>query len=112
MLLGLVMFILRFDIPVKAPSRGMLPQGGRPLDELREMWDGNHRWMRSCLGSLDSSGWRRPVFMHPVSGPLSPAQAVRMLEVHLDRHIRQIRRLQRMLDSSAATASTAGLSRP
>lgn len=100
LLYGLVMFILRFDVPVKAPSRGMLPRGGRPFHELREMWDTNHRWIRACLGNLDGAGWRRPVFMHPVTGPLTPAQAVRMLDVHLDRHIRQIRRLQRMLQSS------------
>lgn len=97
LLYAVVMFVLRYDIPVKAPSRAMIPTGDKSLDELREMWDANHAWIRSYLDGLDDQGRRRAVFAHPVTGPLTPGQAVRMLDVHLVRHIRQIRRLRREL---------------
>ena len=91
-----VIFILRFGIPVKAPSTAMLPTGERPLAELRETWDENHRRLRSFVGGLDRAGTRRAIFRHPITGPISVAQGIRMLDVHLDTHIRQIRRLERL----------------
>jgi hypothetical protein len=92
-----VMCILRFGIPVKAPSTAMLPTGERSVAELREMWDENHRRLRSFVGGLDRAGARRAIFRHPVTGPLSVSQGIRMLDVHLDRHIRQIHRLEQLL---------------
>ena len=35
----IVLLVLRFKIPVKAPSRAMLPTGERPLSELIARWD-------------------------------------------------------------------------
>ncbi len=43
-----------------------------------------------------------PLFRHPIAGPLTTAHALRMLEVHLDRHIRQIDALERLLDHPAS----------
>jgi hypothetical protein len=37
------------------------------------------------------------VFEHPIAGPLTVSQAVRMGQVHVDGHVRQIRRLRRLL---------------
>jgi hypothetical protein len=46
---------------------------------------------------IDRKGFRRAVFEHPIAGPLSVEQALHMDQVHLDTHVRQIRRLQRLL---------------
>jgi hypothetical protein len=93
----LVTFILKAGIPVRAPSRRMLPQGGRSLAELRSLWDESQAWLRSVLDHLGSAGLESAVFEHPIAGPLTVEQSVRMVKVHLDGHVRQIRALQRLL---------------
>jgi hypothetical protein len=93
----LVMFVLKFGIPVEVPSPAMVPCGRRGLAELRRLWDENQAWLRAYVDRLDRKGVRRAVFEHPVAGPLTPEQAVHIDQVHLDTHIRQIRRLQRLL---------------
>ncbi len=93
----IVMFVLNYGIPVQVPSPAMVPQGDRSLGELRRLWDENQEWLRAYVGGLDRNGLRRAVFEHPVAGPLSVEQAVHMDQVHLDTHVRQIRRLQRLL---------------
>lgn len=45
------------------------------------------------LHRIDERGERQAVFAHPISGPLTPHQAILMLDVHLRRHARQVRRL-------------------
>ncbi|MCX6549869.1 MAG: DinB family protein [Acidobacteria bacterium] len=92
-----VMFVLRFRIPVKAPSKAMLPTGDRSLAELRERWDEHHRRLRSFVAGLTRAGARRAIFKHPIAGPLGVSQAILMSDAHLDSHISQIRsRIQRL----------------
>ena len=93
----IVMFVLKYGIRVQVPSPAMVPRGARSLREVRRLWDENQEWLRGYIGSLDRRGFRRAVFEHPVAGPLSVEQTVRMDQVHLNTHIRQIRRLQRLL---------------
>lgn len=93
----MVMFVLASRIRVGVPSREMNPQGDRSVSELRRMWDENQAWLQACIAHLGPDGTRRPVFDHPIAGPLSVEQAIKMGTVHIDRHTRQIRRLQRAL---------------
>lgn len=93
----LVTFVLKAGIPVRAPSRRMLPQGGRSLADLRRMWDENKAWLLSVVDHLGTKGLGRAVFEHPIAGPLTVEQSVRMVRVHLDGHVKQIRALQRLL---------------
>jgi hypothetical protein len=93
----MVMFVLRYGIPVKVPSPAMVPRGNRSLDELRRLWNENQAWLKAYIARLDPKGFRRAVFEHPVAGPLSVEQAVHIDQVHVDNHVRQIRRLQRLL---------------
>lgn len=88
-----VMFILRFRIPVKASSGGMVPRRKNDLEELAEQWDANHRWIRGFFEGLNKAGMRKAVFSHRVSGPLTPGQALAVLRVHMERHLGQIQRL-------------------
>lgn len=87
-----VFFVLRFGIPVRAPSRKMVPTGTPTLDDVRRRWDESHASLRAFVAGLDDQGMERAVFRHPVSGPLTPAEAVRLMDVHLDRHVGQIHR--------------------
>jgi hypothetical protein len=89
----MVMMVLRCRIPVKAPSRGMIPRGNSSLAALRRQWDESQQWLRSYIGGLDGEGVSRAVFQHPVAGPLNALQAVQMGRLHVATHARQIRRL-------------------
>ena len=88
-----VMCVLRFDIPVTVPSRAMLPKNGLSLNALRMQWEANHDRLRGWIEASDRRRLRDPLFVHPVAGPMTMLQSFRMLEVHLDRHTRQIRAL-------------------
>ena len=94
-----VMGVLRFDIPVQVPSRGMNPVGGRSLAQLGAAWELNHAQLRAFVDTVDRSRLRDAIFRHPVGGPLTLGQGLLMLETHLDRHIRQIRRLEQLLSA-------------
>jgi hypothetical protein len=93
----LVLFILTSGIPVRTPSPAMVPQGDRGLAELRRLWDESQQWLRSCIAHLGPGAGGKAVFEHPIAGPLTVSQAVRMGQVHVDGHVRQIRSLRRLL---------------
>lgn len=89
---GLVYVILGVGIPVTVPSRRMKPAGGVSFAELRRRWDRSQELIRRHVDGADRRELGRPVFKHPVCGPLSTRQAIWLLEVHLRRHRTQIRR--------------------
>ena len=93
---AIVLGVLRFDIPVKAPSKKMLPTGTRSLPELRAHWDENSGWLAAYAARIAERGADPAVFSHPVIGPMTFAQSLRIRRSHLDRHLRQIRQLQRL----------------
>lgn len=94
----MVMMVLRCRIPVKAPSAGMLPKGTRSLSALRQQWDESQHWLQSYVGGLGRDGLGRAVFQHPIAGPMNVTQAVRMGQVHVATHTRQIRRLLSLMN--------------
>lgn len=89
-----VMFVLWRRIPVKVPSRRMLPKGESSLQELRREWDRNLEWLRAHVEAMRLGDHRRAYFSHPVVGPIDTAQAVKMARLHFDTHRSQIRSLQ------------------
>lgn len=92
-----VMAVLKLGIPVKAPSKRMLPKSDVSLEEIRERWDENQKWFRGYLETLDEAGFEKAVFVHPVSGPINIEQAIDMSIAHVDRHEGQIRKRLEMI---------------
>jgi hypothetical protein len=88
-----VLLILKGRIPVQVPSRRMLPTGKRSLAELRDTWDGHLRWLRAFAEASDEAALGQAFFTHPVAGPITLAQALRMDLLHLQTHARQIAKL-------------------
>ncbi len=103
-LFPVVMFVLRFDIPVQAPSKVLLPSGSASLDQLRARWEANHAGLRHWLGGATRERLAQRIFSHPIGGPMRTAQMLWMVEVHLDRHIRQIDTLERLIDRAGTAA--------
>lgn len=94
-----VMFVLRFDIPVQVPSRALLPGGERSIAELGRQWEANHRLLREWLANPEPRQVDAALFRHPIAGPMTAIESLRMLEVHLDRHARQVQALVRQVGS-------------
>jgi len=103
-----VLFILRFDVPVRVPSRAMIPKGILSLQELRRQWEANHDRLRAWAANSDPRKLRRPLFLHPVAGPMTTVQSLRMLEIHLDRHTRQIRAITKLKPDAVTQESRSG----
>ena len=96
-----VVIILYFDIPVPVPGSEMAPIGRiSSLDELENEWDKNFDWLTGYFNRLTEKSIRRAVFSHPVTGPLTPARAIRIAQLHLDTHRRHITRIKRRLARS------------
>jgi hypothetical protein len=93
----LVLFVLRANIPVGVGSPAMIPQGNRDLAELRGLWNEDQAWVLAYVTRFGSRGLKRAILRHPVTGPITVKQAITLSRAHLDRHIRQIRRLQNLL---------------
>lgn len=91
--LALVWAVLKFGIPVRAPSRAMLPSGAVDLPELRARWDSQFEWLSRLPDHLTARDLDRPLFRHPVAGAISASQAIALNRVHLEHHLPQIRKL-------------------
>lgn len=90
---GLVTLILRLRIPVKVPSRRMLPTGQATLAELRTAWDAHMAWLRVFVAEDEAAAQKQAFFTHPVAGPVTLVQALRMDLLHVGIHRRQIAKL-------------------
>jgi hypothetical protein len=103
----LVMAVLQFRIPARVPSPAMLPTGGRSLAELLQLWDENRDRLKTCAESLQPEDLRKSVFEHPIAGPLSLQQAVRMCHAHIHGHRQQIQERRRLILALPAARATA-----
>jgi len=90
----LVWLVLKSGLPVKVPSRRMLPTGQLSLAELRAAWDEHVRWLQAYVEGLEAGAHRKAFFVHPVAGPITLTQALRLDQLHLRTHSRQISRLR------------------
>ena len=89
---AIVMAVLRLGIRVRVPSETMRPRGHVSFTVLRSQWDSQFELLQTFVLERNRASNRLAIFHHPVAGPLSVTQALWMLEVHLDSHIRQIDR--------------------
>lgn len=80
-------------IRVRAPTRRVLPEPPLPLHESVPRWRAAGTRLRERAGSL--SGSDGPVLLHPVAGPMTLVQGLDFLLVHLDHHVKQLRRIMR-----------------
>ena len=97
LMLKIVMFVLGNRIRVKVPSKTMIPKGRAGLNEIRAMWDESQAWFRDYVESRSEDQLRNAVFKHPVSGPITPVQAMDMSFAHFESHKAQIDRLMQAL---------------
>ena len=93
----ITLFVLRFGIPVPVVSDTMEPSGNTSFEALVHEWKENQWKLSTFVLGLNKDTARRAVFSHPFAGPLNTRQIIRLVEFHLDSHVRQIRRNLRLL---------------
>lgn len=88
----LVWLILRCGIRVPVPIDSVLPTPDQSLSTLTTQWEKARVQIRSLLEALEDP--HLPFAVHPVCGPLTPAQVLRFLLVHGHYHRRHMHRLR------------------
>jgi|GEM_PF-622091 len=91
LLYRVVIFVLKSRrSKVDVPDKNMNPAGQTSLTDLLDSWDQNQIWLREFIQNLSPHDLKKAVFAHPVSGPITPSQAIYMLQIHFDKHMHQI----------------------
>ncbi len=89
----MVIKVLEKDIPVEVPPPELEPMGGVPLDDLIVRWEAARTGMWQALEEIPPETFTTPICRHPVAGPMDARETLEFLAVHLDHHLRQVRRI-------------------
>jgi hypothetical protein len=89
----MVIKVLEKDIPVEVPLPELEPTGAVSLDDLIGRWEAARTGLRQALEQIPPEIQTAPICRHPVAGPLDARETIELLAVHLDHHLRQIRRI-------------------
>lgn len=92
--LGILVWIMRRPMRVKAPTRIVIPEGDPNLDGLEEAWTRLSGEMGEFIESLSPDLGQVPAVKHPIFGWFSSEQALQFLVEHFDHHKFQIQRIK------------------
>lgn len=98
--------ILNSSIRFRAPLEAIVPKAPMPLAQVRAEWEQVRASMREMLEQVTPALMTRPVFRHPISGPMTVPQALDFLTWHHDHHLRQVRRIRRAAGFPGAGAGS------
>ncbi|MFP4389024.1 MAG: DinB family protein [Desulfococcaceae bacterium] len=85
-----VLTVLKLGIPVPVPETAMSPKGKTPLHRLRRMIAEIHDWLETEIASEPAETLRSPIFHHPITGPMTLEQALRLDKLHIKTHLRHL----------------------
>jgi hypothetical protein len=86
----IVLQVLDHDKVVDVPDPGMIPDGNATLEGLITAWDKSRIDLFKFLESCKPEDLERPVSRHPVTGPLTVVECLRLLASHFHHHRRRI----------------------
>jgi hypothetical protein len=89
---ALILGALKRGVALPLPSPAVEPRRDVSLSKLLSRWARARREMRRVLDALRENETR---YSHPVLGPLTAAQMLKLAETHTAYHTRQIEALQR-----------------
>jgi hypothetical protein len=89
----MVIKTLEKDIPVEVPLPELEPTGAVALDDLIIRWEAARTGLRQALEQIPPEAVATPICRHPAAGPMDPRETLEFLAMHLDHHLRQIRRI-------------------
>lgn len=85
--------VLRTPLKFKAPGATATFPEELAFGQLREDWEKERKQLQQLLQTFPEELLHKAVWKHPMAGKLSLAHALEFLELHLDRHTRQIDRI-------------------
>jgi hypothetical protein len=86
----MVIQVLDHDTVVDVPDPGMVPDGNATLEGLIAAWDKSRIDLFKFLESCGPEDLERPVSRHPVTGPITLVECLRLLASHFHYHRRRI----------------------
>jgi len=89
----LVIKALEKDTPVEVPLPQLEPTGAVVLEDLIIRWEAARTGLRQALEQIPPEAVATPICRHPVAGPMDARETLEFLAMHLDHHLRQIRRI-------------------
>ena len=86
----IVLQVLDHDTAVDVPDPGMVPDGNATLENLIAAWDKSRTGLFKFLESCGPEDLERSVSRHPVTGPLTVMECLRLVDSHFHHHRRRI----------------------
>ncbi len=88
--LALVLHVLDQDVAVDVPDPAMVPDGSPAIEDLIHDWEQARQRLQRFLETVGDGDCDAPVSSHPVTGPLSVTDSLRLLASHFNHHRRRI----------------------
>jgi hypothetical protein len=89
-MLEMVLQVLDQDIAVDVPDPAMLPDGQALLEDLIFDWEQARQRLEGFLEACGPDDLQAPVSHHPVTGPLTVVDGLRLIASHFHHHRRRI----------------------
>ena len=86
----IVVQVLDHDTVVDVPDPGMIPDGNATLEGLITAWDKSRIGLFKFLESCGPEDLERPVSHHPVTGPITVVECLRLIDSYFNHHRRRI----------------------
>ena len=86
----MVLHVLDHDTVVDVPDPAMVPDGNATLEGLITDWEKSRIDLFTFLESCGPEDLQRPVAHHPVTGPLTVVECLRLIDSHFNHHHRRI----------------------
>ena len=88
--LAMVLDVLDGDVRVDVPDPAMVPEGNADFEDLIRDWEQARQRLHRFLETVGAADRDTPVSSHPVTGPLSVVDSLRLLASHFHHHRRRI----------------------
>jgi uncharacterized damage-inducible protein DinB len=86
----MVLQVLDQDLVVDVPDPDMVPDGNATLEDLIQDWEQARKRLLQFLEGCGPEDLERPVSRHPVTGPLTVVECLRLIDSHFNHHRRRI----------------------
>jgi uncharacterized damage-inducible protein DinB len=86
----IVLHVLDQDVVVDVPDPAMVSDGNATLEDLIQDWEQARKRLFQFLEGCGMDDLERPVSRHPVTGPMTVVECLRLIDSHFNHHRRRI----------------------